>query len=199
MVRTRSRWGTIGLLLALVLVGATARAGKEDPAITQARALYEVGTKNYRVGNYREALEAFKKAYLVKRDPAFLFNLGQCYRQLGDLENEVREYRAYLMELPAAPNRGDVEQFISEAEKEIDRRREANLAKPAPPITPAPVAATEPAPPPTTEKPRSKWWIPVVAVGAAVVVGAAVTGAILATRPGDAPTRPDTDTGVIRF
>lgn len=197
MERTRRtrRAGSIGLMV--LLFCATALAGREDPAVTQARALYEVGTKNYRVGNYREALEAFKQAYLVKRDPAFLFNLGQCYRQLGDLENEVREYRAYLMEQPSAPNRADVEQFIAEAEKEIARRREANLAKPAPPITPPPA---QPTPPPATgEKPRSRWWIPVLAAGAVLVVGGAVTGAVLATRPGEAPTHPGADTGVIRF
>jgi len=48
-----------------------------------ARAHYETATRLYDVGEYEKALAEFKAAYVAKDDPAFLFNIGQCYRELG--------------------------------------------------------------------------------------------------------------------
>ena len=66
------------LLLAASLLARPAWA--EDRA--QARALYEEGMTHYNVGEYRKALDAFKRAYYAKADPAFLYNMAQCHRQL---------------------------------------------------------------------------------------------------------------------
>src|SRR5258708_6720836 len=61
----------------LACVGATAWA--DDPG--KAHAAYRSGTQHYDLGEYREALEAFKEAYRNHEDPTFIFNLAQSYRQ----------------------------------------------------------------------------------------------------------------------
>jgi tetratricopeptide (TPR) repeat protein len=174
------------MLIATLMLAPTAHA---DEATTRAKALFEVGMKHYQVGEYKEALESFKAGYFAKRNPAFLFNMGQCYRMQGDLDGELREYRAYLRESPDANNRADVEQFIAEAEKEQARRQVEKAAASAPAAAqPAPVAPTpEPAP-------RRRWWIGVVVGVAALAVAAGVTAAVVVTHPPDAPSHSGVDT-----
>jgi hypothetical protein len=46
--------------------------------------------------SYSEALSEFKAAYLAKPDASFLFNIGQCQRQLGMFEAAAKGYRAFL-------------------------------------------------------------------------------------------------------
>ena len=40
---------------------------------------------------------------LAKPDPAFLYNIGQCHRQLGDLEQAATLYRRFLTAAPNTP------------------------------------------------------------------------------------------------
>jgi tetratricopeptide (TPR) repeat protein len=141
------------LLLVAVVVPATAYADKE-----QAKVHYERGKRLYHLSRFDDAVKAYEAAYLEMEDPAFLFNIGQCYRQLGNNDLALRSYRNYLRSAPDAANRSDVENRIKEIE--------ATLAKDKEP-KPAPVAAQ---PEPTTA-------VPVVPVPAmqepAVQVGAA--------------------------
>ena len=87
-----------------------------------AREAYRDGTRLYEVGEFAKALEAFKRAYLAYPDPSLLFNLGQCYRQLGVKPDAVRSYRQFLNKVPDAPNRADVERLIANLEASICRR-----------------------------------------------------------------------------
>jgi hypothetical protein len=120
----------------------------EDDA-DAARAHSSRGTRLYEVGEYRQALDEFKAAHLAKPDPAFLYNIAQCHRQLGDLEQAVTLYRRFLVASPNAANRGDVEKRVAELEAEAAaRRRRAPAESPAVPgasqtaaDAPTPVAA----------------------------------------------------------
>src|SRR5436190_16583685 len=107
------------LIIAAVVLAAMPVGAGADESTARAKALYEVGTKHYQVGEYKQALEAFKAGYFAKRNPAFLYNMGQCHRMMGNLDEEIGNYRAYLRESPDATNRADVEQFIADAEKEL--------------------------------------------------------------------------------
>ena len=165
-----------------------------------AKASYEQGVRNYNLGKYQQAREAFEQGYLAKPDPVFLFNIGQCARQLGDFEGAVRQYRAYLRERPGAPNRVEVQKFIVAAEDELKRRQKAGLAPypgsksdsrsskgpaildepptqaAAPTQAPPPSVAPPPPPPPAEPKPLlKKWWFwTAVGGGALVLAGAGV-------------------------
>ncbi len=172
------------LVVFAVLLGAASARGDDRAA---ARRLYEAGTKHYNVGEYREALEAFKAAYFAKSDPVFLFNMGQCYRQLGEPDGAAREYRAYLRERPNAANRAEVEEFIAAAERELQRRAAA-----MPPTgTLAPDARAAAAAEPEARPPR-RWWIVGVVAAAVVLVAGAVTLGVLLGTSRDAAAGPNT-------
>ena len=175
-------WRTI--LVLLLLVAPAARAGDRATA----RALFQEGTKLYNLGQYRIAREKFRQAYDTRPDAAFLFNIGQCSRMLGEHEEAAPSYRAFLREKPDAKNRTEVEDFIMEAEEAIQRKAQAE----APAGTMAPREAPPPpvivAPPPLPPAPTyKKWWLWTAVAAGAVVVGGAVTAGVLASRPNDAP------------
>jgi tetratricopeptide (TPR) repeat protein len=168
------------LICSILLVAGAARAA-EDADTRLAKSMYEEGTKQYQVGDYRKALDAFKAAYLAKPDPNFLYNLGQCYRMLHELEPEIREYRAYLRERPDATNRSLVEGFIADAEAELALLRgQKDLETPASPpaAATAAAAAAAPAPPPEERKAPRRWVLPVAIGAGALVVGAVTLGLI---------------------
>jgi tetratricopeptide (TPR) repeat protein len=172
-------------LIAVALLAAAPPARAQDDA-PHAKALYQAATRLYNVGDFRQALEKFKGAYLAKPDPSFLFNMGQCYRQLADPESAARQYRAYLRESPAAPNRAEVLRFIDDAEAEIARRAAQKPPTGVMPVEKPPAQEEAPpreeplvaAAPPPKEEPRSRrgLWIGLGVGAAAVVVAALVIG-----------------------
>jgi hypothetical protein len=193
-----------GTLIAIGIVCWSMGAAAET-AEKRARALYDEGMKFYNTGDFPVALESFKAAYFAKPDPIFLFNMGQCYRMMGDAEGSARQYRAYLRQRPDAPNHDDVERFIHDAEETM-RRKAANepptgvLPPPEHPVAPTSVAPAQPPPPPTTSPPRRRWWIPVVAGGGAAVVVTALALGLAFGISHDAPVPTGTDPSAsIRF
>ena len=83
------------LSLFIVLVAAAGWAVAEpngDASI--ARSHFEKGTRLFQVGDYRQALVEFRAAHVAKPDPAFLWNIGQCHRQLGELPEALTMYAA---------------------------------------------------------------------------------------------------------
>jgi hypothetical protein len=97
----------------------------------EAEAHYKKGRSLYNVSEYRSALEEFKQAYVLHEDAAFLYNIAQCHRQLGNHREAVTFYKRFLKESPSAPNRKEIERLIGELE--------AKAAQ-----APAPPAAAQP-------------------------------------------------------
>jgi len=178
------------VVLALVIVGhARADEATTTDATARAKALYQAGVLQYNLSEFQKALDNFKGAYEARPDAVLLFNIGQCHRMLGHAQEAIYAYRAYLREVPDAPNREEVERLRAELEKDLQRKIEPTPptetlppteAQPAP--TPAPLmATTPPAPEDTHSKPLYKrWWlwtavgaVAVIAVGIGVGAGAA--------------------------
>ena len=124
-------------LLALALLAAPAEDGW--------KAHYERGTTMFDLEKYVEAAGEFERAYELKQNPAFLFNIAQAYRLAGRPDKAVGFYRSYLRRLPNAANRAEVEARIVEMEK---------LAKAPPPGKPPAEKPREVVAPPAEEKPR---------------------------------------------
>ncbi len=99
---------------AWVLCWAVLPASADESVVARVRALHESATAHYDLGEYDAAAADFKAAFLLRQDPAFLFDLAQCWRMLGRWSDAARSYRAYLREAPDAPNRPDVEARIAE-------------------------------------------------------------------------------------
>ncbi len=124
--------------LALVVSSAAWGGAPEDTPSREstARARFEEATKQYNAGKFDEALKQYKEVYDLKRHPALLFNIAQCYRQLGEYAVASFYYRRYSDE--ARPNSADaqvVKALIAEveakqAEREGLRRAQTTEASP---------------------------------------------------------------------
>ena len=147
-------------VFALMLLAVPAFGTDADKAA--AKAHFEAATRLYDVHEYAKAVDEYKAAYLAKPDPAFLFNVGQCYRKLGKLDKALEFYQEYLKKAPPDdPNRANVEARIRNTDTgdvfdgEAPQKTTTQLVPPAPPgatrvaepalgaevATPAPVAA----------------------------------------------------------
>ena len=130
---------TASLLLAALAVSLAGPAQAGDGATEQARQHYETGTQQYDLGHWDDAIREYEKAYELRPDPSFLYNLAQANRRKGDLKRAMDLYRNYLGKLPKGPQRTDVEEKIAALQKQID---EAAVK----PVAPVPEPVPEPAP-----------------------------------------------------
>jgi hypothetical protein len=145
------KWCVVSALVAafFCVTPAVARAESSDEAeiTAMAKEHYKLGLDAYKNAKYPEAIKELKKAYLLKRLPALLLNIGATYRKMNDLDNAVYYYKKYLAEAPEAKDRAEVEKTLAELEHEKPGAGGAPstaAAEPAPP-------AESPAPPPATE------------------------------------------------
>jgi tetratricopeptide (TPR) repeat protein len=170
----------LALLLAVVshvAVVGTARA--DDPAMRAAKRHYERGQKLFGLQKFDEALDEFQKAFDAKPIPDFLFNIGQCQRNLGDYDAAIFSFKRYLKLDPDASNREKVEELIAQLEEkqaaEASRQRGLGPSRRDKP----------PPPPPEGDSPfYKKWWF---WTGVAVVGVAGGVGYYAATSGGGPP------------
>jgi tetratricopeptide (TPR) repeat protein len=190
----------------LVVVSALWLGPSPPPAhadATQARAHFDKGRAYFQVDEYRKAIEEFKAAHVEKPDPAFLYNIAECYRHLGEIPEALTFYRRFMSLAPSNDrSRPVVEKRIAELQKVASAPRppspEVTTLSPPPAATPPPATASEPpaallvgepAPPTPTETPVYKrgWFL---ATAAAVVVVGASLGIWAASRSAGPPDTP---------
>jgi len=189
-------------LLALFVVAVVARVAAADDAATRAaRRHFERGQRLYAATKFREALDEYQQAFDARPLPDFLFNIGQCYRNLGDYDAAIFSYKKYLAAAPDASNRPQVEQLITELQTRKDQEdaRRLALQPPPPPPPAAPPTAAPPSAAPAPSRPvdppiYTRWWF-WTGIGV-IAAGAGVTTYEL-TRPGAGP--PSTSLGNIVF
>ncbi len=148
----RSRFSRLKHLISCVTVvlamATAARVAYADANTEKARQLYDDGVTNYNLGHYGEALAAFEKAYRVRHDAAFLFNIAQCQRQLRRYDDAQRSYRAYLRETSDLPQatRDQVQKLIGEMDQAMAdaRANQASAGTPPRAEVPAPPAIQQP-------------------------------------------------------
>ena len=186
MARHRLGASCVAAGLCALLVGGVAFAENKDAA----RAAYADGTRYYDLNRFDLALEAFQRAYWNYEDPAFLYNIAQCHRQLRHKSDAIAFYRSYLRKLPDAPNRTEVQRLIGDLEAAIAVEKTTATSPPqetlAPAATATPAAQAAPAnavtaehtPPPRRSIAR-RWWfwtaLGVVVAGAATGIAVGVT------------------------
>ena len=207
----------MGRLFAVVtlLLSLGARAAEPSAVdVQRARAHYEAGSGLYQLGRYDEAIREFSAGYALSHRPQFALNIAQCYRMLGRYEDARDMIRRFLDEAPRdAPERPNATALLAETEQQI-RQHSAAAAGPAPgpaAQTPAPAAATvmppatpaataRDAPPPARTPERRSHrgaFIALGVIGGVLVVGGAVTLAVLLSSPGEST--PTTALGTVRF
>jgi len=169
------------LVLCFAVSAAPRPAYADDPATRAAKRHFERGEKLFALGKFDVALDEYQKAFDAKPIADFLFNIGQCYRNLGDLEQAIFSYKKYLKLEPDAPNKEAVDKLIEELE---DKKQRSDSQK---------LVGTPPATPMAESKPfYTKWWFwtGVAAVGVAGGVG---------LYEGTRSSAPATDLGNIMF
>ncbi len=96
----------------------------------QARVHFEAGRKRFALRQFRSALASFKKAYELLPLSGFLFNLGQCYRFLGDCKMAVFFYSGFIRANPGTPDSKFVSKLVERCKARLEgeraRRTEAN-------------------------------------------------------------------------
>src|SRR5206468_5347119 len=111
---------------------------------------FERGKRYFQVDEFRKAIEEFKAAHVEKPDPAFLYNIAECHRRLGETKDALVFYRRFLsLSPPNDPARPNARRRIAE----LEARRDATPLgpeAPSPTLLPpaAPPAAAAPTAPP---------------------------------------------------
>jgi Tfp pilus assembly protein PilF len=102
------------LAFAVVLVarGLTGAVRADDAS--EARRHAQRATSLAASGKCKQAVVEFDKALAILRDPALLFNRGECHRKLGDTDAAIDDYKQFLSDLPQAPNRAEVQERIAD-------------------------------------------------------------------------------------
>ncbi|HXI60036.1 MAG TPA: tetratricopeptide repeat protein [Polyangia bacterium] len=181
----------------------------DDDGRRRAQAHLSRGNDLFTSDKFQEALVEFQAAYAAFPSPKLHFNMGQCQRALGHLQDALEEFRRFVDEArDVSPDlRREAERYISELQEAKDGQARpvvsaAPLTNPSPTaasLTPTPVvaAAAPSSPPPSLIAPPSaraaneadadrplhkRWWF--WATIGIVVAGAAV-GVVLLTRPHD--------------
>ena len=136
-----ARWMMVCSLL--MAFSNAARAG--DPLAKPTDAIagdhLKEGNKLYRIREFEKANAAYKAGALREDASVFLYNLGQCYRQLGKYEDATWHYERFLSRArPTGELKNAVDGFVRDMRSELEKR-----AMTKPPIEPAPGTAT-PAP-----------------------------------------------------
>lgn len=169
------------LMVCLAVAIPSRTASADDPATRAARRHFERGEKLFALGKFDEALEEYQTAFDAKPLPGFLYNIGQCYRNLGDYDQAIFSFKKYLKLEPEAPNKEAVERLIEELEEQKAKGEGEKFVRKKPRRTqPTPV--------------YKKWWF---WTGIGVVAVAGGVGIAAASSSGSGP--PPTDLGNIVF
>ena len=127
----------LGIALSLSVASTALAAPAKPPKITPAakkiaKEHFDKGQTAFKLGRFDEALSEFSAAYEAAPMAAFLYNLGQCHRQMKNWERAKFFFEGYLRELPDAPNRDTVEELVAETQAELDKAAAAAAAAPPP-------------------------------------------------------------------
>lgn len=113
------------LLLALALASTHAQAESADPLSAEppddAKLVYEQAARAYEEHHYSDAIRLFQRADVLKPNPAFDFNIGLAYEDMGDPARALASYRSYVRRLPNAPDRVEVDVRIERLERTLER------------------------------------------------------------------------------
>jgi tetratricopeptide (TPR) repeat protein len=103
----------------LLLLGAAAKAPKNDPREQTARAFFAAG-------KYQEAIDVYSQLFAQYIHPMYIYNIGRCYQNMGAPEKALTSFREYLRKeknvTPAL--RREIDDYIKEME-ELKKQQQA--------------------------------------------------------------------------
>lgn len=153
-----------------------------------------VGHRLYRLGRYEEAVAAFRRAYEVKADARLLYDIAECYRELGAVNQALFYYDRYLAGWPDAFDREEVDEKVIELEAKRSGNPKPRAAAAARRRHPLMIVETPPGKPRQPTHIWQRWWF-WTAVGVGVLGG---IGALVLSS-GSGTSVPPTELGNKRF
>jgi hypothetical protein len=99
----------------------------------------------YKLGHFQEALDGYSRAYELFPAPAFLFNIGQCHKNLKNYDRAIFFFEGYLREEKNASRRRLAEDLVAESSAELKKQTLRTPAPTEPSQAPAPRAEDAPA------------------------------------------------------
>ena len=154
----------VSLLAALLIAqGKSVAQGKASKeSLAEAKVHFQAGKSHYEKEKYREAITEFQAGYDLVGKPAFLLNIGECYRALGDPAKARDHYKRYLTDDPNSSQREKVEKLVAELDAELAASTPSPESPPAskdpfggarqPPPAKRDVFEAPPLPPPAQEE-----------------------------------------------
>lgn len=119
--------------IALMLASAPCLA-QTDGSLQKAKRLFEKGETQYRLGDFREALNSYQSALKQARRSSIIFNIAQCHRQFKHWKKSLFYYNLYLADwerqnpTKPPPYYAEVKSHIREAKRHIRKgKRKPNL------------------------------------------------------------------------
>src|SRR4051794_20096441 len=126
--RRRSCRAAAVVLAAASIVASSLPARHALADAARAREHFDLAKRYFQVDEYRKAIDEFKAAHIEEPDPAFLYNIAECYRRLGQAREALTYYRRFLsLSPPNAASRAIAERRIAEIEA-------SPVTGPAPPV-----------------------------------------------------------------
>jgi tetratricopeptide (TPR) repeat protein len=133
------------------------------PDRVEAARFFRDAEDRYAAADFLSAIELYSAAYRAAADPAFLYNIAQCYRRLGDTLTAAELFERYLEEAPESEARQLITEGVTLLRQTAPTLR---LTAPLLPKPRAPLAALElslPAPEVAPETPvrrplTARWW-----------------------------------------
>lgn len=101
MLRTCIALTLLGFVTTAALAAerAPSEAAPADKELAQR--FFQLGAELYNRADYAGALKQFEQAYRHSHAPGLLFNIGRCQESMGQLEQAIASYEAYLKTNPA--------------------------------------------------------------------------------------------------
>src|SRR4051812_40983795 len=96
------------LLLLELALGQSAPTDAE----AEARARFDSAEIAYDLAQFDKAIKLYSEAYELKALPAFLFNIGQCYRQLHQWERAAFFFRRFTLRDEKGAEAANVDRLV---------------------------------------------------------------------------------------
>ena len=82
----------------------------------------------YKLGHFDEALAGYSRAYELFPAPAFLFNIGQCHKNLKNYERAIFFFEGYLRDEKSPARRALAEELLTESKAELEKQQRVSAA-----------------------------------------------------------------------
>ena len=122
-MQTRFLLSLVAFTIFVVLFRPAEVQANDKTKMVQAKEIFEKAETDYRLSRFEEALDNYKKAYELYPAADFLFNIGQCHRNLKQYEKAIFSFEAYVRDSKSAKAKLRVEKLIKEL-----KRAQANQA-----------------------------------------------------------------------